>query len=102
MKTTVGDIAYYVRSKNAGPFWITIDIFCDTDESYQRFATSSTLNADSIANTYGVEVNDIKLFYLPNLKVMKISYPRHCPQGGRDERDMHAGQQYMQMLGLPV
>lgn len=26
---TVEEIVKYIRSKNAGPFWLTIDAFCD-------------------------------------------------------------------------
>ena len=36
----LSDVAYYVRSKNAGPFWVTIDIFCNNEESYKRIASS--------------------------------------------------------------
>lgn len=99
---TVGDIAYYVRSKNAGPFWVTIDIFCDSDEDFQRFAESSLLTREAVAGAYHVDARDVKVFFLPLLKAMKISYPRLCPQGGRDERDMHSGQQYIQIMDLPV
>ena len=35
----LSDVAYYVRSKNAGPFWVTIDIFCNNEESYKRNAS---------------------------------------------------------------
>lgn len=34
--TTLADIAQKIRSKNAGPFWITIDIFCSTADRYKR------------------------------------------------------------------
>ncbi len=30
------EVAQYVRSKNAGPFWVTIDVFCADDISYAR------------------------------------------------------------------
>jgi cytochrome c oxidase assembly protein Cox11 len=99
---TVADTAYYVRSKNAGPFWVTVDIFCDTEESYQKFAQSKKLTKDVFAEAYGVDPNLVKIFYLSNIKVIKISYPRPYPQGGKDERDMHAGQQYAQILDCEI
>ena len=33
--TKVADIALKVRSKNAGPFWVTIDVFCGTAEAFE-------------------------------------------------------------------
>ena len=37
---------------------------------------------------------------MPSLNVVKISYPRHRPQGGVFERDMHGGQQFLPVLDL--
>ena len=99
---TISDLAYYVRSKNAGPFWVTIDIFFQDEASYHRLAASEKLNKYAIGKCYGVNPEYVKLFYIDDLKVVKISYPRACPQGGKDERDMHAGQQYIQLLDMEV
>ena len=33
---TLGDLAKLVRSKNAGPFWLTIDIMFDNAAAYRR------------------------------------------------------------------
>ncbi len=35
-----------VRSKNAGPFWLTIDVFFDSDESYGRAARSALTDTE--------------------------------------------------------
>ncbi|WPC41248.1 DUF4387 domain-containing protein [Clostridium sp. JS66] len=99
---TIGDTAFYVRSKNAGPFWVTIDIFCDIQEKFDIFHESKKITPEAIAQVYGVDPAHLKIFYLPELKVIKISYPRPCPQGGRYERDMHSGQQYVQILDLEI
>ena len=32
----LSDIAAKIRSKNAGPFWLTIDIFCDSDAAFDQ------------------------------------------------------------------
>lgn len=96
--TKLGEIAKYIRSKNAGPFWVTIDIFFETEEDYQQVVNSSRINADSIAGLYGIPAEHVKIFCLPDLKVIKISFPRQTPQGSPSERDMHSGQQYVPLL----
>ena len=84
------EIAQKVRSKNAGPFWLTIDIFCGTDAAYETLVQS--LSTDRIAALYQQPVEVLKRFDIPDLKVIKISMPRPVVQGSRADRDMHASQ----------
>ncbi|WFR57646.1 DUF4387 domain-containing protein [Anaerocolumna sp. AGMB13025] len=100
--STIANTASYVRSKNAGPFWITIDIFCETQEAYQMIVDSTKLTPQAISKLYNVSEKDTKLFYLPDLKTVKISIPRSTPQGSEYERDMHSGQQYVQILDFEL
>ena len=37
---TIADLAVLVRSKNAGPFWLTIDIMFDDADNYRRVRDS--------------------------------------------------------------
>jgi hypothetical protein len=55
-----------------------------------------------IARIYKANLREVKVFELDDLKVIKISLPRPCPQGAPHERDMHSGQQYVQLLDLPL
>ena len=36
----LGEKVKKIRSKNAGPFWITIDIFCGSKEAYKEVRDS--------------------------------------------------------------
>jgi hypothetical protein len=99
---TIEQTAKYVRSKNAGPFWITIDIVCGTDESYNQIMRSESLKAHNVARIYGADLEKVKIFLVKNLRVIKISIPRSAPQGSRYERDMHGGQQYPLLSSQPV
>jgi len=98
----VSEVCRYVRSKNAGPFWITLDLMFKDRESFDHYAYSPALNAGAIAGLYGVDEKLIKHFPVVDLLVLKISYPRHTPQGGALERDMHGGQQYVRLLDVAV
>ena len=98
----LGEKAKYIRSKNAGPFWVTADIFFETAEDYAQAVQSGKITAETVSGIYGAAPEDIKIFQLPQLKVIKISYPRQMPQGSPDERDMHSGQQYVPLLDLEL
>jgi len=99
---TIGDIAELVRSKNAGPFWLTIDIFCATNHDYNTIAAPNVITADRIAGLYRVDATTIKIYRLAHLLVVKVSFPRPTTQGGVRDRDIHAGQQHVPLMRLPL
>lgn len=98
----VSEVCRHVRSKNAGPFWITLDLSFADRASFDRYSDAAQLQPAAIAKLYDVEPALIKRFSLPQLLVLKISYPRRRPQGGALERDMHGGQQYVRLLDVEL
>lgn len=102
MKTirTIGEVASLVRSKNAGPFWQTLDIFCDTDDDYREVAAPNVVSVETIASLYHVDASTVRIYRVPALRAMKISFPRPNAQGGIHDRDLHAGQQHVPLLSL--
>ncbi len=83
----LGQVAQKVRSKNAGPFWLTIDIFCGSAEVFERVRRG--LKDETVARLYGVDRQLMKRFDIADLNVVKISFPRPAVQGTRADRDMH-------------
>lgn len=102
MTTTVKDACRHVRSKNAGPFWVTIDLFFKDDEHFRRYADSEALGPQTLTRLYGADPSLVKRFKVPSLNIVKLSYARTSPQGGMVERDMHCGQQYVQLLSVEL
>lgn len=101
-ETTLGDLALEVRSKNAGPFWVTMELFMRDADGYRLVADESFVNERLIADLYRVEESTIQLFRIPELNVVKISFPRPVSQGSLRDRDMHAGQHHVPLALLPV
>jgi len=99
---TLGDVADLVRSKNAGPFWMTLDIFFATDADYEGVAAPGILERRNVAELYRVPPDDVRIFHLPSLRAIKVSFPRPVTQGSFADRDIHAGQQYIPLSELPV
>jgi Domain of unknown function (DUF4387) len=85
----------------AGPFWVTIDIFFADAATYERAAASLALtDVEAIAQRYNVSPGTVKVFRLPDLHAIKLSFPRSNAQRGAHDRDMHAGQQYVPLLDI--
>ncbi|MDH3281963.1 MAG: DUF4387 domain-containing protein, partial [Gammaproteobacteria bacterium] len=77
----LGDVAQKVRSKNAGPFWVTIDIFCGTEAAFR--SVERGLSTEALAKVLGQPSQVLKRFAMPDLNVVKISLPRPQVQGSR-------------------
>jgi len=83
----LGEIVQKVRSKNAGPFWLTIDIFCGDVEAFEQ--TRNGLSTDRVSAVFATDINHIKRFEIPSLNVIKFSFPRPEIQGSIHDRDIH-------------
>jgi hypothetical protein len=100
--TTLGDLSELVRAKNAGPFWLTLDVFLRDAAAYRRATQAQVVTPDSVARAYRVPARSVQVFELPDLQVIKVSFPRAVSQGSIHDRDMHSGQQHVPLANLPV
>ncbi len=97
---TLGDLALEVRSKNAGPFWMTVEAFMPDDDAYR--VADALITADVIAELYHVAPESLQIFRIPRLRVVKVSFPRPVAQGSLHDRDIHGGQHHVLLAMLPV
>ncbi|GLY51450.1 DUF4387 domain-containing protein [Lentzea sp. NBRC 102530] len=97
---TLGDLALEVRSKNAGPFWVTMELFLRDEAGYALAA--EIVDEDLVASLHEVRAQDVQIFRIPALNVVKISFPRPVPQGGLHDRDVHAGQHHVPLASVPA
>ena len=98
--STLAEIAQKVRSKNAGPFWLTVDIFCADADAFARVRDG--LSTATVAARFHVAPEQLKRFDMPALNVVKFSLPRPQIQGTGADRDMH-GASFAQVLAdLPL
>ncbi|WP_420607566.1 DUF4387 domain-containing protein [Novosphingopyxis sp.] len=98
----VRDVCTHLRSKNAGPFWVTIDFFFDGVENFEKYASSPKLNRALFAQLFETDAEMVKCFPIKRLSTLKVSYPRATPQGGIVERDLHSGQQFVRLLDIDL
>ena len=83
-------IASKIRSKNAGPFWISIDIFFDNADAYRK--VKKILTIGFVSEYLHLPLRSIKRFELDSLQVLKISIQRPVIQGSQFDRDLHGAQ----------
>lgn len=102
MADTLQDVAIEIRSKNAGPFWVTMELFLRDAAAYAIAADPAFLDEEVIGRLYGVPADGVRMFRLPALNVVKISFPRPVAQGSLRDRDIHAGQHHVPLAVLPL
>jgi hypothetical protein len=85
--TQLQEVVEKVRSKNAGPFWLTIDIFCGSADAFAQVRDG--LSSDRVAALFGADPATLKRFDIADLHVVKFSLPRPTVQGDITDRDMH-------------
>jgi hypothetical protein len=96
------ELASVIRSKNAGPLCVTLDLFFRDGEAYQRAVQSESLQVHSIASLYGLQSAQIKRFDLPEILAMKLSMPRSVCAGHPGDGDLYGAQQHAPLMALKV
>ena len=75
------DLAVFVRSKNAGPFMLTIDLFFDGAAVCQRVVDAGKLTPARIGSIYHIDAATIKVIHVAPANALKISFPRPLAAG---------------------
>lgn len=97
------EIAKIIRSKNAGPFEITMDIIFKSIEDYEAVKAGGIITKELIAELYGLAVEDIIAFvYFDAANAIKATIPRPRSQGSIGETDMHAAQHHAPLLEIMI
>jgi Domain of unknown function (DUF4387) len=96
------ECASLVRSKNAGPFVLTLDVLFSDRETYEKVRDSGALDREVVAAIYGVPLDHLDRYVCDNALALKFSMPRRLPQGDFGDGDMHGGQQYAPLLDIEV
>lgn len=99
MSETLGDLARVVRSKNAGPTLVTIDVLCE-EATYARVCAA--LEPAAIATRYALTPERVVVIPHPLTHAVKIVLPRKIVAGSPGDRDVYGAQQAGPLLALPI
>ena len=83
-----------IRSKDAGPFMLTLDLFFADAEVHRAFRDSGALAPGVIAQLYRVDPAEVDVYDMDEISAMKISFPRPIASGDFGDTDITGGQQY--------
>jgi hypothetical protein len=96
------DICKVCKSKNAGPFEVTIDIMFESRALYDKVAATGVLNAELFARLYNVDVKDVLFTPYPAAYAFKGTIPRCVSSGDVGDTDVYGAQQHAPMLDVEI
>jgi hypothetical protein len=98
----LSDIAQVIRSKNAGPRRLTLDIMFGSDADYQRVLQSAALGTEAIGRLYRVPANTVTVIPYPAGRAIKITIARSIMAGDPGDYDVYGAQQHAPLLGIEI
>lgn len=96
------DIAEVIRSKNAGPFQLTIDIMFPNRRIYEEVKKSGVVNAQLFADLYRVPVEQVTFTEYDEAMALKGTIPRAIGSGDFGDTDVYGAQQHAPLLDVEV
>jgi hypothetical protein len=103
VKKALRDLADVIRSKNAGPYELTLDIIFKTQEIFEQVVASKAITPEKIAALYSMPPEKVVSFveFAP-AKAIKITLERPLVCGDVGDNDIYGAQQHAPLLMLEV
>jgi Domain of unknown function (DUF4387) len=98
----LADIAQVIRSKNAGPRRLTLDIMFATDADYQQAAQSPALGPAAIGRLYRLPADQVTVIPYPVGRAIKVVMARTIMAGDPGDSDVYGAQQHAPLLGVEL
>ena len=100
--TTLVDLARVMRSKNAGPMMLTIDVMFDDDETYRRVNASGVLSPATVAQLYDVSDNAVRIIPFDLVRTVKVTLPRRIASGDIGDTDIYGCQHHAPLANIEI
>ena len=94
------DMTKILRSKNAGPLFITFDLMFDDSEKRERVL--KLLTPEMIAKAYDTDVQEISIIDYEIVNSIKITFPRKHISGSVFDDDVYGCQQHMPLANIEI
>ena len=96
------DVARVIRSKNAGPTTLTVDVMFADEATYRRALAAPALQAGAIAPLYALREEDVEVIPYAPAWAIKIVMPRRRVAGDPGDTDVYGAQQHGPLLAIEL
>jgi len=96
------DAARVLRSKNAGPLTVTLDLMFESKDRYDLAVQSPALTPQALARAYNIPPADVSVIPVPLALAIKVVLPRPMVAGSPGDRDVYGAQQHRPLLEIEL
>ena len=101
MSVSLLELAKVIRSKNAGPYEITLDILFKEVAVYKLFKKKKFITSKLIASVYNIQEKEVlNIIFFDPANAIKINLRRRLSSGSPGETDVYGAQQHVPLLSL--
>lgn len=102
-KLPITKIAGVIRSKNSGPYELTLDILFKTKRHYEYAKKSKSFCPAEFARLYKIPNKDIfGIIWFEPAHAVKITMRRYTVSGNFGDTDIYGAQQHAPLLGVLI
>ena len=99
--TKLVDITNIIRSKNSGPYELTMDIMFKSIEDFEKVCNKKIINEELICELYKIKKEDIiNIIEFTPANAIKITIKRPIASGDLGETDVYGAQQHAPLLSI--
>ena len=96
------DEAFVCRSKNAGPFQVTIDLMFSSLDQFHKVLNSANFTVEKIAELYHVSSGDVAIKPFERILTIKVVLPRSSSSGSPLDSDVYGSQQHFPLGNMEI
>ena len=101
MKKSILDLAHVVRSKNAGPYELVLDILFKDKKIYSHIKESGQFKKELIAQIYKIDPKSVhRIVWFDPANAVMVVMPRGIVSGSVGDTDVYGAQQHAPLLKL--
>ncbi len=100
--TKLVDLTNVLRSKNAGPLTLTIDIMFQDQKKYDHVVQSGVINKNKISELYDVAEDDVQIIEYGIVNTLKVSFPRKHVSGSILDNDVYGCQLHRPIADIEI
>lgn len=101
MKRTILEEARVIRSKNSGPYELTLDVMFKDRAAYERARAAGVFTPALVARLYGVsEAEVLGVTWFEPANAVKMTLRRRVASGSPGDTDIYGAQQHAPLLAL--
>ena len=97
---TLSEFTRILRSKNAGPLYITFDLIFPDRQTMEY--VQCRLTHEAVAAAYEIPTESIRIIPYAVVNAIKITFPRKHISGSLEDRDIYGCQQHIPLSKMII